>query len=490
LPGHISRKTLVLLDIGLVLALVGLLMAPLYALAAKSRVKNAKPAKKLAVTAKTEEKPEILENFVLLFTGNWSGKLEPCGCTERQLGGIDRRSHILRGIPKESRLLGDAGPLIEKSNRQGQLKLETFLYSLKQLEYDVITLTADEIIMLNETIGIAPEQRSPIVLSNTNNKTSEKIGTIRCFKKELLFGDHKLGCLVLALAEPVAASAKSYSRDMEILEPIATIKKLLADKSNQAELVIVMAASNNEKLLKGLGGIKQIDILVRVGYTDEPEMRPSGGDGPLIITTGKLGKYIARVDLPLEEKGRCKNARFSTIAIEEHFPRDPVIIEFMETYQESMKIEELIADEEAIVRLPLRENNHFVGNESCGETDCHEDIYATWQKFGHSKAIETLQRPDVQRQFDPECVGCHTVGMKYETGYRSMEKTPQLAEVGCEMCHGPGWNHCEDVYAEYQVVFTSCEQCHDHETSPEFEEKREEYFEKIRHWEETRKYWD
>ena len=101
--------------------------------------------------------------------------------------------------------------------------------------------------------------------------------------------------------------------------------------------------------------------------------------------------------------------------------------------------------------------------------------------------IQTLL--DHNRQYDPECMNCHVVGLRYEGGYRSMDETAELADVGCEMCHGPGSEHLEDPYSTYQQQFTACEYCHDHEASPFFERDRRKYFEKIRHWDEPRKYW-
>jgi Cytochrome c554 and c-prime len=45
------------------------------------------------------------------------------------------------------------------------------------------------------------------------------------------------------------------------------------------------------------------------------------------------------------------------------------------------------------------------------------------------------------RQFDAECIVCHTVGFGYETGYKTEKDTPHLKNVGCESCHGPASEH-------------------------------------------------
>jgi hypothetical protein len=80
--------------------------------------------------------------------------------------------------------------------------------------------------------------------------------------------------------------------------------------------------------------------------------------------------------------------------------------------------------------------------------------------------------------------------MLYVSGYRGLEKTPELDHVGCESCHGAGYNHSVNELDDYQEIFTECETCHNHEHSPNFDKKRDEYFKKIQHWTEPRKYWE
>ena len=48
------------------------------------------------------------------------------------------------------------------------------------------------------------------------------------------------------------------------------------------------------------------------------------------------------------------------------------------------------------------------------------------------------------RQYDGECVVCHTVGFGYKTGFANEKDTPKLKDVGCESCHGPGSLHAKN----------------------------------------------
>jgi hypothetical protein len=87
-------------------------------------------------------------------------------------------------------------------------------------------------------------------------------------------------------------------------------------------------------------------------------------------------------------------------------------------------------------------NLTYVGTDAC--KGCHAAEFKKWKDHPHSHAMATLEnmakRPSL-RQFDGECVVCHTVGFEYKTGYVDDVKTKHLRDVGCENCHGPGSGH-------------------------------------------------
>jgi hypothetical protein len=101
----------------------------------------------------------------------------------------------------------------------------------------------------------------------------------------------------------------------------------------------------------------------------------------------------------------------------------------------------------------LKVEAKYVGSEVCG--NCHDHAYKTWAKerpgLSHAKAYDTLvnkaKHPGL-RQFDGECIVCHTVGFQHNTGYYDKNNTPKqnakLHHVGCETCHGPGSLHANN----------------------------------------------
>lgn len=101
----------------------------------------------------------------------------------------------------------------------------------------------------------------------------------------------------------------------------------------------------------------------------------------------------------------------------------------------------------------------YLGADKCKM--CHSKEHATWVKMGHSKAIESLS---AEERKNPECVKCHVTGYGKTGGFESMEKTPKMANVQCEACHGAGSLHMKSTKEEKKnttnVKGIDCRECH------------------------------
>ena len=106
----------------------------------------------------------------------------------------------------------------------------------------------------------------------------------------------------------------------------------------------------------------------------------------------------------------------------------------------------------------------YVGSKACSE--CHEAEYGRFVKFAkksHSfRSIEKLQDGLTLEELR-QCYGCHTTGYGKPGGFVSVDKTPELMNAGCEVCHGPGSVHVEsgdpdDIEARLDIK--DCMVCH------------------------------
>ncbi|MGE4552310.1 MAG: cytochrome c family protein [Desulfovibrionaceae bacterium] len=119
---------------------------------------------------------------------------------------------------------------------------------------------------------------------------------------------------------------------------------------------------------------------------------------------------------------------------------------------------------------------HYVGSAAC--KDCHETEYANFCKYSkkvHSAEAVKTMAPDLTPEELKECFHCHTTGYGEPGGFVSFEKTPELANAGCEVCHGPGSRHVEEFgdteYIKGKLTIKDCERCHNPERVAAFDYK-------------------
>ncbi len=119
----------------------------------------------------------------------------------------------------------------------------------------------------------------------------------------------------------------------------------------------------------------------------------------------------------------------------------------------------------------------YVGAQACQE--CHPRTFEKWTTTKHARAYDALLNPKRNREFDAECISCHTTGFGYKTGWVSAEKTPYLKGNQCENCHGPASFHASEpdnqdyrkpmrMSAESANKNNFCTKCHDEDNDHNF----------------------
>jgi hypothetical protein len=123
------------------------------------------------------------------------------------------------------------------------------------------------------------------------------------------------------------------------------------------------------------------------------------------------------------------------------------------------------------VQAQNKKANHeygFVGTKNCKK--CHLKEFKSWDETKMAKAFDLLKPganaeakkkagldPQKDYTIDTECLPCHTTGYGKPGGFVSLEQTPELVGVSCEMCHGAGGEYTKDQYMslknkEYKLV--------------------------------------
>lgn len=451
--------------------------------------------------------------FTLILSGEQHGYLEPCGCAEKQSGGVSRRHDLVKQIQAKGWPVAglDLGGTVNRNRAQTKLKFQTFLAAMKDMQYSVLNLGPEEL-----KLGAAdllayhvPDEKDPLggvsfVSANVTLFGSPELGTpIR--SKVLTLGKRKVGVTsVLGASFRKEIAPEGANVDITIDDPAkalpAVLKQLQAQKPDLLVLLSHGTLAEGKTLAKQF---PQFAVVFSSGGVEDPEFdNPQKVGETLFIQVGQKGKYTGVIGFfPDDAQNRV---RFELVKLtEEGFQDSPKMVEHMRLYQELLK-DSALAETEPPIKHPS--GAKFVGTKACAE--CHPKAFAVWEKTDHAHAYDSLikGRPElkarwVSRIHDPECLSCHTTGwhpqdvLRYVGGFESKEKTPQMLHNGCENCHGPGSRHIQLIDAgdteaankEVRVTLAEakkslCVTCHDLDNDPHFKlDTFDSYWEKVKH---------
>jgi hypothetical protein len=204
--------------------------------------------------------------------------------------------------------------------------------------------------------------------------------------------------------------------------------------------------------------VPDFNVILCLGVEDEPPGNPekvkTAKGETWVIRVGHKGKHVGVVGVFKPQKaGAPFEMQYQLVPIGPEYETPPAaapghpIVKLMERYTKELKDDDYLSKygklphgtQVALKRAPVArvDSSEYVGSEACKK--CHPATFAIWAGSNHAKAYATLvgARNPSLREYDPECIVCHTVGFRYQSGFASAAKTPKVKDVGCESCHGP-----------------------------------------------------
>jgi hypothetical protein len=438
-------------------------------------------------------------DLALVISGEQHGYLLPCGCSRPQLGGLERRYNFLEqvrglGWPVAAVDLGDVpqreAPAHLRDNVLRIAKYKTSMKALKLMGYSAVGIGAyemDEIEQpLDKTINefALNNTGAPYLLAaNLDERTrtnSDPNGVIVPWKLVEPPGSG----LKVGFTSIVGPSVRGAIKDKNIgftrtTDALPAVLKEM-DAAHVDVRVLLYHGSATEQKVKDwppeaiacARNYPQFQVIVCLSDDDLAPSQPKWvehgpGKGRTLVTSlGHKGKSVGLVGIYRGQSGEPFTLRYQMADMTESFMTPPgkentnPILGLMEEYTQQLK------ETKAVSNYPQRTDGiqilsshwvvklvegdqvpKYVGTDAC--VSCHQHAYQKWleedpkTKLSHSHAFQTLvdaRRPSL-RQYDPECIVCHTVGFGNVSGYRDQEMTPDLLNVGCESCHGPASVH-------------------------------------------------
>jgi len=399
------------------------------------------------------------EGVVIFVTGSELGALKPCGCSGGQLGGLSKRRSVFDRVPAENRMVIDTGSLVAGSQQQDVIKFRILFEAFRLLDYDMVHLATPDVEMVRNLGLLAePDRGFELISAQWSDLEASRP---RNFTRVFQLKGRQVTINVVAFDAQTDSPAQAA--------------QFFSGQSKDLALSILLLQSWDSQSRRVWAEESGADCVICQADTDEPQVLSEPGVRPLVFTTGRFGRHIGRLEVDFSESGDRLVWRLEDIPVAEVLPEDEALKRLYRQYQRIVKDSRLL---EAFPRVPLPQGLSYVGSAKCAS--CHEYEHERWSKKAHADAFATLVR--VGSDHDPECVVCHVIGMDRESGFVTAETTPKMKNVGCENCHGPGFEHVRSMGATAPgTPRMTCLDCHTPEHSSGYAGHESEYLQKIKH---------
>ena len=457
------------------------------------------------------------------------GFLEPCGCSENMLGGIDRFAARMTALRSEApTLFVAAGDLFHGPTAHGgpeatealRWRGETIRDVLADLGLAAMTPGAEDLAhpaALTSLLEGAPfpllaagapplAEASPFppaagVLASVGSFRVGLVGVTDAVPRELSLeaaraeasrlrdGGAKLIVALVSGDRRLARDVRAATRARlvvhgglgraEALPPSRDEDAWLVHGGRQGQGVLVVDLYRPEAVGVGVD-LSAWSVESAAGALDEEiaalerrlaGWRDEGRSGPAVERqaarlAAQRAERAALTPPPFPEAGPAFDARW--IALGGDAPRDAAVAERLRALDRRINAHnrEAFADRRP---PPVPEGEAgYVGSTRC--QSCHAAAYDWWRGTPHGQAYATLE--DLDKEFHLDCVGCHVTGYERPGGATvGWNLEGALADVGCETCHGPGSLHVSSPAAHVPPVETPesrCVSCHNEEHSTAF----------------------
>jgi len=448
-------------------------------------------------------KPEL----VLFVTGQQHGYIEPCGCTglENQKGGLMRRHTLLNQLQEDrgwNVVALDVGNQVRRFGRQAEIKFQTTATGLKTMEYDAIGFGPDDLRLSVDEVFAAVASDDP----ENIHYLSANASLLGFTPKHRVIEKHGKRIGVTGFLGK-SHLTKIANGEVELADPAEGLKESWEALSQEnCDLNVLLAHGTLEESREMAKQFPEFDIVITAGGAGEPTLEPETVEGTdsIMVQVGTKGMYVGVLGIfPGEEK-----IRYERVALDARYEDSDEMFKLLASYQKQL---ESLGLEGLGVRPQAHPSSRkYVGGEACA--DCHTTAYEIWEGTPHAHALDTLVTPperyQVSRHHDPECLACHVTGwnpdlyLPYESGYLSIDETPEMSHVSCENCHGPGSAHVDaengvgdfgddqieelrqEMILPLDEARDTCLQCHDLDNSPDFhvEGAFDEYWSQVEHY--------
>ena len=408
-------------------------------------------------------------------------------------------------------LFADAGDFTGDPNPPGQKQTDAILEGMNQMGYRVAACSQRELVQGWETFQARrarakfPFVSANIVWQDTGGPVVDPFVIIKvALRKGAPARDARVAFTALTLNNPGFLKTGSDGRRIVTVDPIAAAAKYVPQMRAKADIVVVLSSLDLDAARNVARKVKDIDLILGAAGPGQSRADDFPEDSLIgrtrIQALGDQGKTLGEIRLTVNDKAAIASVQRVVVGLTREWPDDSALAQLMTTTREAVnEYNRGLAEAQNPFAAPGAADGAaagagagqapagaagppvYTGAERC--RPCHAEAYATWSQSKHAHAFDILVKSS--QNFNPKCVGCHTMGYGKPLGFVSAIATPGLEHVGCEACHGPSSQHPGTVGKGYGVMsLDACRECHTRENSPDYVPST--YVPKIKHWQDAR----
>jgi 2',3'-cyclic-nucleotide 2'-phosphodiesterase (5'-nucleotidase family) len=397
------------------------------------------------------------------------------------MGGLPRRATYIAQKTTEGfqKIIVDSGDFSSPGSKHGEFKTEWMIHGMGDLGYDAVAVGERDLQLGRaRLLQLAKKYSLPLVCANlfdtdTNEFYVKPYVIVEKGNKSFLgLMGHSAKVGIFAVISPtfITPVAVRGEKPLKVTDPVRAAETAIKKLQEEGCTVIIALAHTSipeAGRIAALGGLSAIVMGHALSYVREPRF----DNGAVIVQAGREGRYIGDIQIEVGQGNEVESVEGKVEALSSTYKDDPHFAALISEYKKALEVHVFAPQRTQDAGVQL-----YVGKSTCGS--CHADELEQWETTAHAHAFATLVQN--KSHFDPECVRCHVTGYGRGNGFKDANTTPAMADVQCEVCHGPGFEHFRfhsksgekgsEAKAEMAEVTESiCLQCHTDDRDPGFD---------------------
>jgi len=409
---------------------------------------------------------EPAQTLTIVYSNDLNGVIRSCGCPINDNGGLGRRA-TFTDIVRDSTtnfLLVDAGDFFGREVNYGKEKADITMKSMGLMGYHGVAIGenefgfgADYIVDRVNATGL------PVLGANVyDGETSELL-----FPPSWVVeypGGLEVG-LIGVMGSQLKLPPQVEPGSVRITDPVNAVRREVAELGEGIDVIVVLAHVFLRDAQAIASSVPEVDLVI-FGHEGRPIRKLRRHGNAFLLQVPKDGTHAGAAFAVIGEDGGIRTLSNYMKPLSREFEDHEAIARLFQSYDMNVAAKEKSNVPSGLFERRLRLPKPYPGSEACAE--CHEEEYAAWSASAHARAMATLEAES--REYDRDCIPCHTTGFYKRGGFEHVSVTPGLINVGCESCHGSGFDHVAGTALAFEGdPGAVCLSCHTDRQDPDFD---------------------